>query len=369
MTSRIVLFGATGYTGELTARAMLRRGLRPVLAGRSRERVSALAAELGDLGWAVADVERPQTVRDLLGPGDVLVSTVGPFIRWGEAAVQAAISAGAHYLDSTGEPPFVHRVFTEWGPRAADHDSALLTAMGYDYVPGNLAGGLALRDAGDAAARVDVGYFITGQAGPSAVSSGTRASAAGIAVQPGFAWRRGAIVRERGAVRSKTFVVQGRRRAGVSIGGTEHFTLPRLCPGLDDVDVYLGWFGQASPVVRGLSLALGAVTAVPGAATALSAGLSRALPGSPGGPDADVRARTRSLAVAEVRDADGRPVARACVEGPNAYDLTADLLAWGAQRAAAGTLVGYGALGPVDGFGLDALADGARELGLVRVTC
>ena len=54
----------------------------------------------------------------------------------------------------------------------------LLTAMGYDWVPGNLAGALALERAGDAAVRVDTGYFITGDASVGGMSGGTRASTA-----------------------------------------------------------------------------------------------------------------------------------------------------------------------------------------------
>ncbi len=80
--------------------------------------------------------------------------------------MQAAIDAGAHYLDSTGETPFIRAVFERWGPRAEAAGCGLLTAIGYDWVPGNLAGALALRDAAaaDAATRVAIGYFLTGAA-------------------------------------------------------------------------------------------------------------------------------------------------------------------------------------------------------------
>jgi hypothetical protein len=80
--------------------------------------VRALAQELGGLEWAVADVERPESVRALVERGDVLVSTVGPFRRWGSAAIEGAIGAGAHYLDSTGESPFIREVFQRYGPDA-----------------------------------------------------------------------------------------------------------------------------------------------------------------------------------------------------------------------------------------------------------
>src|SRR3978361_621396 len=104
MAGRIVLFGATGYTGELVARALVARGARPVLAGRASARGPARQTR-------VADVARPETVRALVEKGDVLVATVGPFVRWGAPAIEAAIDAGAHYIDSTGEPAFIRRVF------------------------------------------------------------------------------------------------------------------------------------------------------------------------------------------------------------------------------------------------------------------
>src|SRR6266581_715547 len=159
MPGRIVLYGATGYIGGLTARAMVASGARPVLAGRDRGRLDAIAARLSqasggaELEVAVAGTEGPEPLRQLLDPGDVLVSTAGPFVKIGRAAVAAAVDAGAIYLDSTGEPPFIRQVFEEFGPRAERTGAVLLTAFGYDYVPGNLAGALALEAAGPAAAR------------------------------------------------------------------------------------------------------------------------------------------------------------------------------------------------------------------------
>jgi short subunit dehydrogenase-like uncharacterized protein len=79
--ARIVLFGATGYTGRLVAEAMVERGVRPVLAARGRERLEAMAGELGGLETAVADVAAPASVRALVERGDVLLTTVGPFSR------------------------------------------------------------------------------------------------------------------------------------------------------------------------------------------------------------------------------------------------------------------------------------------------
>src|SRR5256885_128100 len=221
MAGRIVLFGATGYTGRLVADALVERGAAPLLAARDARKLAQLAEELGGLDVRVADVSRPETVRAVVEPGDVLVTTVGPFLRYGDAAVQAAIDARASaYIDSTGEAPFIRRVFEEFGPQAARAGTALLTASAYDYVPGNLAAALALREAGQAAKRVEIAYFTTGSVGRDSMSSGTAASAAGMAIEPVHGYRGGRIVSERGAKRVVSFDVKGRSRQAVSVGAT-----------------------------------------------------------------------------------------------------------------------------------------------------
>jgi short subunit dehydrogenase-like uncharacterized protein len=359
-----VLFGATGYTGRLTVDSLIARGERPVLAGRDGQRLSALAEQVGGLPTAVADASDAAAVAALLAEGDVLITTVGPFLKLGAPAVQAAVSAGAAYFDSTGEPPFIRRVFEDYGPRA--DRAGLVTAFGYDYVPGNLAGALALRDAGEDAVRVDVGYFVTGGPTLTAASGGTAASAAGIMLEPGFAWRDGAIRTERPAARVRGFRVAGRRREGVSVGGSEHFALPRLAPQLRAVNVYLGWAGPLSRPTQLMSALTAVWSRAPGARAALDAVLRRALPGSTGGPDAKARARTGSIAVGQAYDDRDRMIAETVLTGPNGYTFTADILAWGASTAAKDGLTGPGALGPVDAFGLDRLMAGCAEVGLVR---
>jgi short subunit dehydrogenase-like uncharacterized protein len=359
--ARVVLFGATGYTGRLTAEAMAAAGTTPVLAGRDRGRLEALAGRLGGLPVAEADTARPGSVRDLVGPGDVLVSTVGPFLTRGEPAVRAAIHAGAAYLDATGEPPFLRRVFEEHGPRAAGR-CGLVPAFGYDFVPGNLAGALALADAG--ATRVTVGYFVTGGGG---FSSGTMASGAGLLLEPGFAWRDGRLRPERMARRVRAFPTGGRDRLAVSYGGSEHYALPRLAPGLREVEVYLGWFGRRSRAVQAASAVGAPLARLPGARGLGRAAAGRLARRTGQGPDEAARQRGGSLIVASASDAEGRELARVGLRGPDPYTLTARLLAWGARRAAGHGLAGTGALGPVDAFGLEALKAGAAEAGLERV--
>ncbi len=367
MAPRIVLFGATGYTGRLTAEALVREGSKPVLAARSRDRLAALDRELGGgLETAEADVARPQTVRDLVARGDVLVSTVGPFVRWGEPAVQAAVANGAHYLDSTGEPPFIRAMFARYGAGAQAAGCGLVTAFGYDWVPGNLAGALALREGGDTAVRVDVGYFITGDVGPGGLSGGTRASLMGVLLESSFAFRGGALRTERGAARVRSFDVHGRSRQGVSVGSSEHFSLPRLHPSLHDVDVYLGWFGPLSRGMQAFSAAGSLLARVPGTRQAVETVSRRVVKGSTGGPDAATRAKSGSHIVAVAYGPSGDRLAEVHLQGVDAYSFTGKMLAWGARRALEHGLEGTGALGPVEAFGLDELERGCAKAGIQR---
>jgi short subunit dehydrogenase-like uncharacterized protein len=365
MAARIVLFGATGYTGRLTAEAMVERGLKPVLAARSSDKLEALAEELGGgLETAVADVADPPSVAALVESGDVLVTTVGPFARWGQPAAAAATTVGAHYIDSTGEPAFIREVFERYGPAAEKAGIGMLTAMGYDWVPGNLAGALALDRAGDLATRIDVGYFITGSG--ASMSGGTRASLVGAITAPAFGFRDGRVQTERGAKRVRSFRVGSKELAGVSVGSSEHFTLPRLAPRLREVNAYLGWFGPASRAMQAMSAGTSLAMKAPGVEKLWNAASERFVQGSTGGPDAATRAKSGSHIVGIAYDAVGRALSEVHLKGIDGYTFTGRMLAWASGRASESGLQASGALGPVDGFGLEALAEGAAEAGIAE---
>jgi short subunit dehydrogenase-like uncharacterized protein len=368
MAGRIVLFGATGYTGRLTAEALVERGAKPVLAGRNPESLEKLADELGGgLETAVADVSRPESVGALVeSADDVMVSTVGPFARWGGPAVEAAIRVGASYLDSTGESSFIRQVFERYTNLADRTGSGLVTAFGYDWVPGNLAGALALREAGDAARRVAIGYYATGS-GTGGMSGGTQASAVGAILDPSFAYRDGRMQTERGAKRVTSFDVKGSPRQAVSVGTSEHFALPQTYPHLREVDAYLGWLGPASRPLQALSAGLSVTTRLPGTRKAIAGVLGKLVRGSTGGPGPEERAKGGSHVVAIAYSEDGEELASARVAGVDGYSFTAAILAWGATAALAGGLDGRGALGPVTAFGLDELERGCAEAGIERV--
>jgi short subunit dehydrogenase-like uncharacterized protein len=363
MPSRIVVFGATGYTGRLVAERLAGQGERPVLAGRSQERLDELSARLGGVETVRADAMRRNSVFAAVQPGDVVISTVGPFAKWGDAAVRAAIAAGAIYMDSTGEPAFIRRVFQEFDGPAQRNGAALLTAMGYDFVPGALAGALALREAGPQATRVDIGYFALGVG---AASAGTRESMVGATLSDGHAFRDGRIRIVRPAERVRSFHVKGKDRQAISVGGAEHFGLPAAYSSLLEVNVYLGWFGALAKPLQASTLAGSIAFRVPGVRGALQAVGERLVALAPA-PEAGTTGDSLSWVPAIAYSASGEPLAEVHLTGADGYEFTASFLAWAARRAARHGVAGTGALGPVVAFGLDALEEGCAAAGLQRL--
>jgi short subunit dehydrogenase-like uncharacterized protein len=373
------LLGATGYTGQRVLRELLARGEEPTLVGRNRTKMLALADRLeADLPAAEVDVTSTADLARLLEPSDVVLSTVGPFMQLGMATVTAAAQAGAHYLDSAGEGSFVRRVFG-LDSVAAARGATVVPAFGYDFVPGNLAGALALTRAGERAHRIEVGYFLTRSGHGDELryrstlrdaftltTGGTRTTLVGSAAEDAFAHRRprpGAparLVDERTGKRVRTFHYAGVRRSALTIGGSEHLGLPEVFPQLDSVDVCMGWFGRWTRPLR-TATTLTAPLLRSATARAAVTRLSERLPGSHREPDSD----GRSLVIAVARDASGRPLATTALTGPDPYEMTASLLAWGAVHAAASDAVlKPGVHGPVATFGLDTLRLGAAEAGL-----
>src|SRR4051812_42289347 len=138
-TGPIAVYGATGFTGRLVAAELRRRGARMILAGRNAAKLEILAEEIGDLAETrTVSLDDGRGMRDLLEPCAAVIACAGPFQLHGEPVLAAAVDARTHYLDTTGEQPFMRTVFDEYGPRAERAGVALVTAMGFDYAPGDL---------------------------------------------------------------------------------------------------------------------------------------------------------------------------------------------------------------------------------------
>ncbi|HEY1688238.1 MAG TPA: saccharopine dehydrogenase NADP-binding domain-containing protein [Solirubrobacteraceae bacterium] len=138
----IVLFGASGFTGSLAAQYLAthaHEGLRWALAGRGRAKLQALCERLQlDVPIIEADVSQPASVRALAESTRVAVSTVGPYIRYGEPLVEACALAGTDYIDITGEPEFVDNMYIRHHERALQSGARLVHCCGFDSIPHDL---------------------------------------------------------------------------------------------------------------------------------------------------------------------------------------------------------------------------------------
>lgn len=139
----IVLFGATGFVGELTAEYLAQHApdaARIALAGRSSERVEALRARLGrpDLGVLCADAAELESVRRLAEAGRVVISTVGPYLLHGEPLVAACAAAGTDYVDLTGESEFVDLMYLRYHAVAKESGARIVHSCGFDSIPYDL---------------------------------------------------------------------------------------------------------------------------------------------------------------------------------------------------------------------------------------
>jgi saccharopine dehydrogenase (NAD+, L-glutamate forming) len=139
----LVLFGATGFTGALTADYLAAHGpegLRWALAGRSIDKLEKERVRLGrpDLELVVADSADPASLADLARRTKVVATTVGPYVDRGEALAGACADAGTDYCDITGESEFVDRVYVAHHATAVSSEARLVHCCGFDSIPHDL---------------------------------------------------------------------------------------------------------------------------------------------------------------------------------------------------------------------------------------
>jgi short subunit dehydrogenase-like uncharacterized protein len=141
----VVVFGATGFTGALTAQYLAEHadpGTRWALAGRSRKKLEDVRSRLGEQHserpLLEADIGDADSMRRLAESTRVLMTTVGPYINYGEAVVAACAAAGTDYVDLTGEPEFVDLMWLRYHDQAEKSGARLIHSCGFDSIPHDL---------------------------------------------------------------------------------------------------------------------------------------------------------------------------------------------------------------------------------------
>jgi len=137
----LVLYGATGFTGQQAARYLATHapaGLRFAVAGRRRAALERVAAEIGGADILCADASDAAAVGPMVARTRVLATTAGPFSRYGTHVFGACAAQGADYVDITGETPWIRQMIDRWHEPAARAGTRLVTCCGVDSVPADL---------------------------------------------------------------------------------------------------------------------------------------------------------------------------------------------------------------------------------------
>jgi short subunit dehydrogenase-like uncharacterized protein len=340
----VVVLGATGFAGRLTAEYLARNGpadLRWALAGRDKAKLEAVRDQLveidakhGDVALLVADVGDAATIRAVAESTRVVITTVGPYVLYGDSVVAACADAGTDYVDLTGEPEFVNTTYVRHHERAVATGARLVHSCGFDSVPHDIGAYYTVLQLPD-----DAPIRMSGVVRASAmISGGTFHS-----LLTGFSRPRANAVAARERKAADPPAASGRRARAVAgrphrdpVGGGWAVPLPTLDPqviarsaralpryGPDFEYSHFGSVGHLYTAVGGAVglVALGLAAQLPPARRAL---LRRLAPGD--GPTEAKRARSW-FTVTFVGESGGERVVTRVSGGDPGYDETAKMLA------------------------------------------
>src|SRR4051812_38125463 len=143
----ITVYGATGYTGRLVCAELARKKLPFRIAGRDEKKLKTLAQYCGNPDVVVAPLDDAAALREMASSSKVVLDCAGPFVLMGRPVQDAALAAGAHFLDITGEIKWMRETLAR-DAEAKKHNVALINAVGFDVVPPDCAAVLAAEAAG-----------------------------------------------------------------------------------------------------------------------------------------------------------------------------------------------------------------------------
>jgi short subunit dehydrogenase-like uncharacterized protein len=346
LTSRqqgpIAVYGATGYTGRLVTAELAEAGAELVLSGRNRRKLDAQNTE-GEVAVREATLDGPASLRALLADCSAVVDCAGPFVRYGEPVLAAAVETRTHYLDTTGEQPYMKLAFDRYSSAASDAGVAVIPAMGFDYVPGDMIASLTAEGMGELD-EVTLHYCWQGFV----PSQGTARTTLEIVSDPGVEWRDGIWQRAQGGVNRGTyeFPAPVGRRGMIRYPAGEQITVPRHIP-TRNVRTTINASAFASEKLAPLF----AVMMRP-AGLAMRTPLKRvaqaAVSRLPEGPTVEQRERMLSKIVCLAKRGDVQRMG--VLSCRDVYGLTAAAIRQGAMIAAGPDFQGRGALAPSQAF-------------------
>ena len=163
----IIVYGATGFTGQICCKYLRDNysDLAWAMAGRNQDKLEQLKSNFNlDCDVVVADGADLQALRSLASQAKVVLSTAGPFARYGSLLVQACVEEGAHYTDITGENHWVRGLIDKHHAEAASKGIRIIPSCGYDSIPSDLGAFFTISQFNKPVSRVDVYHEAQGGA-------------------------------------------------------------------------------------------------------------------------------------------------------------------------------------------------------------
>ena len=320
----IVMYGATGYTGQLVLDECLAQGVRPLLVGRDASAVRALAIRHG-LDWRAAALDDACALDDALAGAALVIHCAGPFSRTSRPMADACLRLHVHYLDITGEIA-VFEALAARDTEARAVGVMLLPGVGFDVVPSDCLAAHLKRRLPSATALTLAFY------GGSGLSRGTATTMAENAGSPGAVRRDGRIVPVPPAWRTRVVNFGEKALLTVTIPWGDVSTAYHST-GIPNIEVYAAAPPSAVRSLR-LSRYLGPILRTPWVRARLVAAIRR----RPPGPSAEARAHSSAFLFGEVRDDAGRS-AVSRLRTLDGYSLTAKTAVRAAQAAIGGKAI------------------------------
>lgn len=339
-----MVYAASGYTGKLISAELADRGADLILAGRSRSKLEAVREGIrGTARVEAVPLDDRSGLRDLLGGASVVIGCAGPFTLHGDPLIDAAAETGTHYLDTTGEQPFIRASFDRWGDAAARSGGALVSGMGFDYAPGDMLASLTAAGL-DHVDEITIAYSIRGFVS----TRGTMLSALEMVRGGDVTWSGGEYREAPGYVGEGRFAFPspiGSRRVGRYPAG-EQITVPKhvevgsiraLIDTRSLIALPLGPLGAPTLSAAGLMMR-----------TPLRSAFGKAIALLGEGPPEAARQAVRYTIVCDARSSSG--TRRGVLRGSDVYGTTATILAEAATRMAEPGYDRSGALAPAQAF-------------------
>jgi short subunit dehydrogenase-like uncharacterized protein len=321
MSGRLLIYGATGYTGRLVAAQAMTQGLDVVLAGRSAERLRELAQSLG-LPWHVVGLDEGSRLNEVMRDADVVLNLAGPFTITARPIVEACLRTGTHYLDVTGEIA-VFQTLHGYDSEARSRGVMVMPGVGFVVVASDCLAAYVVSKLPEAR------FLRLGVSSTNIFSRGTLRTMLGL-------------VRERVSIRrdrqltsvpvgrlERTFDYGEGERISTAVSWADVFTA-YYTTGVPNIEVY----AEAGPVERGL-YQLGAWLAEPLRLAPWQHLLDLQARAWPEGPSEAQRSAASRVIVADVEDRWRRRIC-ARMRTPDGYSFTRAATVAIAQRVLAG---------------------------------